>query len=149
MIRVLRPGLNQAALVLFAGESIVRRTFQPLHSGSSDMPWCHSRETSQHQGRMELRVREVHSRIVTPGQDNPRLVPSLGLFKQFSMASGEQARARHIEDLTLIHLAALIAVQGVTFRVAGKKDLTKLLHAVPTLVSISLHRCHFSRKCSF
>jgi hypothetical protein len=149
MNRVLRPGLNQAALVLFAGKSIVRRTFQPLQSSPSDIPWCHSPETSQHQGRMELRVREVRNRIATPGQDHLKLVPNLGLFKQFSMASGEQARVHHIEDLILIHLAALITVQGVAFRVAGKKDLTKLLRAVSTLVSISLHRCHFSRKCTF
>ncbi len=149
MNRVLRPGLNQAALVLFAGEPIVRRTFQPLQPSSSDMPWCHSPGTRQHQGRMELRVREVRSRITTPGQDHPKLVPSPGLFKQFSMASGEQARAHRIEDLILIHLAAPITVQGVAFRVAGKKDLTKLLRAVTTLVSISLHRCHFSRKCTF
>lgn len=73
---------------------------------------------------METCVQEVRHRLITPGQDHPTLIPSLGSFKQSLMASDEQAKAHHIEDLIPIHLVApLIAAQAI-FLVAGK-DLTK------------------------
>ena len=96
------------------------------------MPLCHSLENSQHQGRMETRVQVVRHQLTTLDQDPPTPVPSLGSFKQSSMASDEQAKAHHIGGLIPIHLAApLTAVQAI-FLVAGR-DLTKGLRITPVL----------------